>query len=98
MRPGHTLVVPKKEVDHILDLDDETYRGLFDTAKMLGKAIQKATGAKRIGYIVEGFFVPHVHVHLVPINSHEDILGENAEEQTSEEMKKMAEKIKAELK
>jgi histidine triad (HIT) family protein len=93
MRPGHTLVCPKKEVDYLFDLDPETYRGLWDAVKTVSAALKKATGAKRIGVAVEGFLVPHVHVHLVPINDHDDFMGLKSEEQNAEALKVMAEKI-----
>ena len=97
MRPGHTLVVPKKEVDYIFELDDETYQGLFIAVKKISEALKKASGADRIGVAVEGFFVPHAHVHLIPINTHEDFMAQNREEQSDEQKAEMAEKIKREL-
>lgn len=97
MRPGHTLVVPKQEVNHLFDLDHETYHGLFDAVKYIGEAVKSATGAERIGLIVEGFFVPHVHVHLVPINCHEDLTGENKEEQSEDQLEEMMHKIQTML-
>jgi len=64
---GHTLVVPKKQVDHIWDLDDDDYIYLWQTAKKIGKHIREVIGSPRVGVVVEGFGVPHVHIHLVPI-------------------------------
>ena len=64
---GHTLVIPKQEVDYIFDLDDETYVGLTRFAKRVAKAIEKAIPCKRVGVAVMGLEVPHTHIHLVPI-------------------------------
>jgi len=64
---GHTLVIPKKEVDYLFDLDDETYRGLFDFVKRVGAAIEKKISCKRLGMVVYGLDVPHVHIHLIPL-------------------------------
>lgn len=70
---GHTLVVPKKEVDYILDLDDETYKNLFYFTKKLSRAIETNVDCKRIGMAVVGLEVPHAHIHLVPLNTIYDI-------------------------
>ena len=70
---GHTLVVPKKEVDFIFDLDDETLAGLNVFAKKIAHAIKKAVPCKRIGVAVIGLEVPHTHIHLVPMNSMGDL-------------------------
>tara|TARA_R110002124_G_scaffold277449_3_gene448870 strand:- start:6847 stop:7245 length:399 start_codon:yes stop_codon:yes gene_type:complete len=64
---GHTLVIPKKEVDYIFDLDEETLNGLMNFAKKIAHAIDSSLGTIRTGVIVEGLEVPHAHVHLVPI-------------------------------
>lgn len=70
---GHTLVIPKKEVDYIFDLDDETYAGLTRFAKRVAHAIEKAIPCKRVGVAVMGLEVPHTHIHLVPINRESDM-------------------------
>ena len=70
---GHTLVIPKQEVDYIFDLDDETYGGLTRFAKRVAKAIEKAIPCKRVGVAVMGLEVPHTHIHLVPINKEADM-------------------------
>ncbi len=64
---GHTLVVPKKEVDYIFDLDDITYKGLFEFSKKVSKAIEKSVECVRIGLVVYGLDVPHAHIHLIPL-------------------------------
>ncbi len=63
---GHTLVVPKKEVDYLFDLDDETYLQLMQFSKQVAMAIKKAVPCKRITSVVLGFEVPHAHIHLIP--------------------------------
>ncbi len=66
---GHTLVIPKKEVDYIFDIEDDLYQGLFLFAKKVAKAIVKVIPCERIGLTVIGLEVPHAHIHLIPINS-----------------------------
>ena len=70
---GHTLVIPKREVDYIFDLDDKTYVGLTRFYKRVAKAIEKAIPCKRVGVAVMGLEVPHTHIHLVPINKEADM-------------------------
>ena len=70
---GHTLVVPKKEIDYLFDLDDDLLAGLNVFAKKIAKAIDKVMDCKRVGVAVLGLEVPHAHVHLIPINSLYDI-------------------------
>jgi histidine triad (HIT) family protein len=65
---GHTLVIPKKETDYLFDLDDVTYQGLFNFAKKVGAAIEKFIPCKRLGLVVYGLDVPHVHIHLIPLH------------------------------
>jgi histidine triad (HIT) family protein len=72
---GHTLVIPKKEVDYLFDLDDETYMGLQLFAKKVALGIQKAIPCKKVGVIVLGLEVPHAHIHLVPMQSEADLLN-----------------------
>jgi histidine triad (HIT) family protein len=66
---GHTLVIPKKEVDYILNLDDELHADLWNFAKKVGKAVEKVVECKRIGLTVIGLEVPHTHIHVIPINT-----------------------------
>lgn len=70
---GHVLVIPKKEVDYLFDLDDEAYTGLQLFAKKVAGAIKKAIPCKRVGVAVIGLEVPHAHIHLVPLNEMNDI-------------------------
>src|ERR1700754_1340915 len=65
---GHVLVIPKKEVDYLFDLDDETYTGLQIFAKIVAQGLLKAIPCARIGVTVIGLEVPHAHIHLIPIN------------------------------
>jgi histidine triad (HIT) family protein len=94
---GHTLVVPKKEVDYIFDLEDELYIGLMKFAKSIEPAIKKAIPCKRIGVAVIGLEVPHAHVHLLPLNSMADMDFNDKLKVTQEELTETAEKIRAEL-
>ena len=69
MRPGHTLVVPREEVDHWIDLDPDLAAHLFQVAQIIGKAQIAALSARRIGVMIVGDEVPHVHLHVVPFDS-----------------------------
>lgn len=70
---GHVLVVPKKEVDELFDVDDEVIQDLMMLAKRINKAIKKSIPCKRVGVAVIGLEVPHAHIHLVPLNTMNDI-------------------------
>lgn len=70
---GHTLVIPKQEIDYIFDIDDSQYEELFLFAKKVSKAIFKAIPCKRVGMAVLGMEVPHAHIHLVPLQSEGDM-------------------------
>lgn len=95
---GHVLVIPKKEVDKIFDLDKETYLGLMDFSYEIAQAIEKAIPCLRVGVAVVGLEVPHVHVHLVPLNSMQDINFSNPKLQLSaEKMNEIADNIKSYL-
>jgi histidine triad (HIT) family protein len=92
---GHTLVVPKKEVDFIFDLDDQTLAGLNLFAKKVAQAIRKSIECKRVGVAVIGLEVPHTHIHLVPMNSMGDLNFTRAKlNPAKEELTAAAEKIK----
>ncbi|MDX2002271.1 MAG: HIT family protein [Chitinophagales bacterium] len=93
---GHALVIPKQEVDYIFDLEDSTYLGLFFFAKKVGAAIEKTVPCERIGMAVIGLEVPHVHVHLVPLNNMGDINFTKSRVQLSkEEFEQLAQDIRA---
>ena len=72
---GHTLVIPKKEVDYLFDLDDETYLGLQQFAKKVAIGLKKAIPCQKVGVMVLGLEVPHAHIHLVPMQSEQDLLN-----------------------
>lgn len=84
LKEGHVLVIPKQEIDYIFDLDDETYTGLMIFAKVVAKAIKKAIPCNRIGVAVVGLEVPHVHVHLIPIENITDMDFSNPKLKLSE--------------
>jgi histidine triad (HIT) family protein len=69
LKRGHTLCIPKIEVDNLFDLDEETYTGLMQFSRRVANAIQKTLPYKRVGVVVAGFEVPHAHVHLIPVNN-----------------------------
>lgn len=91
---GHTLVIPKKEVDYLFSLDDELYMGLMAFAKKVAPAIEKAVPCKRIGVAVIGLEVPHAHVHLIPLNSMQDMNFNHKIKPTQDELAQMAELIR----
>jgi len=92
---GHTLVIPKQEVDYIFDLEDEVLAGLHLFAKRVAKAVEKTIECKRIGIAVIGLEVPHTHVHLVPLNAIGDLDFSNPKLSPSqEELAEVAEKIR----
>jgi histidine triad (HIT) family protein len=95
---GHVLVVPKKEVDYIFNLDDQTLSGLHVFAKKVAKAIDKSIKCTRVGVAVIGLEVPHVHVHLVPLKTMDDINFTRPKLKLSkEELAEIGERIRASL-
>ncbi|MDA3815754.1 MAG: HIT family protein [Prolixibacteraceae bacterium] len=82
---GHTLVIPKTEVDYIFDLDEETYMGLQAFARKIAIALNKAIPCKKVGVAVLGLEVPHTHIHLVPMQSEQDINFANPKKKFSPE-------------
>jgi len=95
---GHSLVVPKKEVDYLFDLDDDTLGGLHVFAKKIAKAIEKSVPCKRIGTTVIGLEVPHAHLHLIPINGITDMNFERPKLKLNEnEFKELLEQIRTNL-
>ena len=94
LRSGHTLVVPKSEVDYIFDLDDDYLAGMFIFSKKIAAAIKEVIPCNRIGIAVLGLEVPHAHIHLVPMDTMEDINFKNPKLKfTPEEFKEIAAKI-----
>lgn len=98
LKRGHSLVVPKHEVDYIFDLDDDELSGLHVFAKKIAIALKHAIPCKRIGVAVVGLEVPHVHIHLIPLDSMEDLNFLNKKlTLTSEEMESIRKGIINEL-
>jgi histidine triad (HIT) family protein len=91
---GHTLVIPKKEVDYLFALDDDLYSGLMAFAKRIAPAIEQAIPCKRIGVAVIGLEVPHTHIHLIPLNSMADMNFSSKMKPTQDELAATAEKIR----
>ena len=90
---GHTLCIPKVEVDKLFDLDEVTYMGLMEFARSVAIALEKAVSCKRIGVSVIGLEVPHVHVHLIPLNSMDDARFISKVKLEKEEFEALAKKI-----
>src|SRR5262245_58910196 len=98
IRPGHTLVVPRLEVDHWIDLPDEEQRELWSAAATVGRAIQEAYQPRRVAAIIAGLEVPHTHVHLIPIESEKQLdFGLADPNPAAEELDEVAERIRAAL-
>ncbi len=91
--PGHTLCIPKKEVDKIFDLDEQTYSGLMQFSRKVAHAMREVIPCKRIGMSVIGLEVPHVHVHLIPLRDMEDIRFTSKVSIDENEMHEIAKKI-----
>ncbi len=94
---GHTLCIPKKEVDKIFDLDEARYTGLMQFSRKVAIAIEKAIPCKRVGVSVIGLEVPHVHVHLIPLNTMEDARFIRKETLTKEDFEATAKAIQSYL-
>ena len=90
---GHTLVIPKKEVNKIFDLDKQTYSELMNFSYRVAKALEKTISCERIGMSVIGLEVPHVHVHLLPINKMADMQFIEKEKMTNKEFTVLAQDI-----
>ncbi|MFA6923096.1 MAG: HIT family protein [Bacteroidales bacterium] len=92
---GHTLVILKKEIDYIFDIEDNIYKEFFLFAKKVSKGIEKVVKCKKIGVVVEGLEVPHAHIHLIPLNRPGDMNFAHPKlTLTKEEFTEIAEKIK----
>ena len=94
---GHTLCVPKQEVDKLFDLDEELYIELMIYSRKVALALEKSVECKRVGLSVIGLEVPHVHVHLIPLNTMEDARFVNKQTLTDNEFKSLASKIAANI-
>lgn len=94
---GHTLCIPKIEVDKIFDLEPEIYTGLMEFSRKVAVALEKSVSCKRVGMAVIGLEVPHVHVHLIPLNKMGDMNFANKKHFSHEEFQEVAQKVKANL-
>ncbi|WP_397364440.1 HIT family protein [Olleya sp. R77988] len=94
---GHTLCIPKKEVDKIFDLDEATYNGLMQFSRKVAIALEKTVPCLRIGVSVIGLEVPHVHVHLIPLNTMEDARFINKVSLSKQEFQDLANTIQSNL-
>lgn len=97
LNAGHTLVIPKTEIDYIFDLEDEALKNLIVFAKKIAIALKKTIPCERIGIAVIDLEVPHTHIHLSPINSIHDLDFRNTKSFTNEQMQEIADSIKANL-
>ena len=95
---GHLLVIPKKEVDYLFDLDSETYLGLMIFAKIVAAGLKRAMPCERVGLTVIGLDVPHAHIHLIPINTMDDMNFSRPKLKLAEErLAEIAEAIRLQL-
>jgi histidine triad (HIT) family protein len=93
IRPGHTLVIPKKHVGYIFDMDDKEYTDLMLASKKVAEILKKKLNPKRVGVLVEGFGVDHVHVHLVPIDNGGEVCLQYSKPASQDELKNIVNKI-----
>ena len=95
LKKGHTLVIPKKEVNNIFDLEDDLFQKLHLFSKKVAQKIQKATNCRKVGVTVIGLEVPHAHIHLIPIEKVADIdFSKSKLSFSKEEMEEVAEQIR----
>lgn len=94
---GHTLCIPKKEVNKIFDLEEDVYQELMRFSRKVAIALEIAVSCKRVGMAVVGLEVPHVHVHLIPLNKMSDMDFSNSLSFSEEEFQQIADDIKAQL-
>lgn len=94
---GHTLCIPKQEIDKIFDMEEELYIGLMRFSRKVAKAVEKTVPCKRIGVAVIGLEVPHTHVHLIPLHDMEDMRFQRKESLSKQDFEDLAKKIQANL-
>jgi len=94
---GHTLCIPKKEEDKLFDLNEEAYLGLMSFSRKVAKALEKTVPCKRVGVAVVGLEVPHVHVHLIPLNHMKEMTFAHKVSMSSSDFEKLASEIQSNL-
>ncbi len=94
---GHTLCIPKEEINKIFDMEEDNYLALMQFSRKVAKALEKSVDCKRIGVAVVGLEVPHVHVHLIPLNEMDDMRFTKKVKLEKEEFEALAEKIQSNL-
>lgn len=96
--PGHTLVIPKAQIDKVFDLDADSLAGILPFAQRIAKALEQAVPCKRIGIMAAGFEVPHAHLHLVPIREEGDLSFAKARPATKEELASIGAQVRLAIK
>jgi histidine triad (HIT) family protein len=94
---GHTLCIPKQEIDQLFEIDDELYLGLMQFSKKIATALQKTVPCKRIGMAAIGLEVPHAHIHLIPLNEMDEMRFQNKVTMSKDEFEDLAKEIQSNL-
>lgn len=94
---GHTLCIPKQEIDQLFEIDNELYLGLMQFSKTIATALQKAVPCKRIGMAAIGLEVPHAHIHLIPLNEMDEMRFQNKVTMSKDEFEALAKEIQSHL-
>ena len=94
---GHTLCIPKQEIDQLFEIDDELYLGLMQFSKKIATALQKTVPCKRIGMAAIGLEVPHAHIHLIPLNEMDEMRFQNKVTMSKDEFETLAKEIQSNL-
>jgi histidine triad (HIT) family protein len=94
---GHTLCIPKQEIDQLFEIEDELYLGLMQFSKKIATALQKTVPCKRIGMAAIGLEVPHAHIHLIPLNEMDEMRFQNKVTMTKDEFEALAKEIQSNL-
>ncbi len=97
INPGHTLILPKREVENLFELTEAETAGIWVFARKVARALPKAVTCARVGVIVAGFEVPHAHIHLVPISGEGELRFDRAKAAKNEDLRELGEKIRAAL-